>query len=181
MSRRGFALTRQERLPGRARSKPIKHRARDALGLADLRHALPIARTRAKGEAHRTSTSLDVARRRGPRVPLDPWRPARPRFFFRAMRIFPKTTAYPAPQRNRAAERWLRGLFDKLIGTAWWTAQATSSAHSRESGNPALTCIMLSQNWTPAFAGVSGRERLCAGMSGDWGASLQFRFRGGER
>ena len=29
----------------------LKHRARDALGLADLRHALPIARTRAKGEA----------------------------------------------------------------------------------------------------------------------------------
>ena len=57
----------------------LKHRARDALGLADLRHALPIARTRVKGEAHRTSTSLDVARRRGPRVQLDPWRPARPR------------------------------------------------------------------------------------------------------
>src|SRR4029077_19930492 len=85
----------------------LKHRARDALGLADLRHALPIARTRAKGEAHRTSTSLDVARRRGPWVLLDPWRPARPRFFFRAMRIFPNTTAYPAPQTNRAAERWL--------------------------------------------------------------------------
>jgi hypothetical protein len=76
-----FALTWQERLPGRARSKPIKHRARDAEGLADLRHALPIARTRVKGEAHRTSTSLDVARRRGPRVQLDPRRPARPRFF----------------------------------------------------------------------------------------------------
>ena len=30
------------------------------------------ARTRVKGEAHRTSTSLDVARRRGPRVQLDP-------------------------------------------------------------------------------------------------------------
>jgi hypothetical protein len=28
----------------------LKHRARDALGLADLRHALPIARTRVKGE-----------------------------------------------------------------------------------------------------------------------------------
>ena len=61
-------------------------------------------RTRAEGEAHRTSTSLEVARRRGPRVQLDPWRPARPRFFFRAMRIFPNTTAHPAPQRNRAAE-----------------------------------------------------------------------------
>ena len=80
----------------------LKHRARDALGLADLRHALPIARTRVTGEAHRTSTSLDVARRRGPRVQLDPWRPARPRFFFRAMRFFSKTTAHPAPQRNRA-------------------------------------------------------------------------------
>ncbi len=41
----------KRRPPGRLRSKPIKHRARDALGLADLRHALPIARTRAKGEA----------------------------------------------------------------------------------------------------------------------------------
>ena len=29
----------------------LKHRARDALGLADLRPALPIARTRAQGEA----------------------------------------------------------------------------------------------------------------------------------
>ncbi len=36
--------------------------------LADLRH-------------YRTSTSLDVARCRGPRVRQDPWRPARPRFF----------------------------------------------------------------------------------------------------
>ena len=50
----------------------LKHRARDAEGLADLRHALPIARTRVKGEAHRTSTSLDVARRRGPAGPFGP-------------------------------------------------------------------------------------------------------------
>src|SRR5690349_20905282 len=39
------------------------------------------ARTRAAGEAHRTSTGLDVARRRGPRDQLDPWRPARPRYW----------------------------------------------------------------------------------------------------
>ena len=54
------------------RGANLKHRARDALGLADLRHALPIARTRVKGEAHRTSTSLDVARRRGPAGPFGP-------------------------------------------------------------------------------------------------------------
>jgi hypothetical protein len=74
------------RPPGRVRSKPIKHRARDALGLADLRHALPLARTRAHRRGTWTSTSLDVARRRGPRVQLGPWRPARPSDSFQALR-----------------------------------------------------------------------------------------------
>lgn len=41
----------EKRPPGNAWEQTYKHRARDALGLADLRHALPIARTRAKGEA----------------------------------------------------------------------------------------------------------------------------------
>ena len=68
----GFALTWRGRPPGRARSKPIKHRARDALGLADLRHALPFRSNQSGRRAHRTSTRLDVARRRGPRVQLDP-------------------------------------------------------------------------------------------------------------
>ena len=35
---------------GEGAEQAYKHRARDALGLADLRHALPIARTRAEGE-----------------------------------------------------------------------------------------------------------------------------------
>jgi hypothetical protein len=52
-----------------------KHRARDALETADLRH-------------YRTSTSLDVARRRGPRVLRDLWRPVRPRFFGAAVRDY---------------------------------------------------------------------------------------------
>ena len=54
-----------------------KHRARDALGLADLRFFLRRAVWCDGGR-------LDVARRRGPRVRLDPWRPARPRYFSRA-------------------------------------------------------------------------------------------------
>src|SRR5690348_14335675 len=48
------------RSPGAMRSKPKKHRARDALGLADLRL------TRRK--AGRTSACLDAARHRGPWV-----------------------------------------------------------------------------------------------------------------
>ena len=40
----------EKRPPGLAWEQTYKHRARDALGLADLRHALPIARTRARGE-----------------------------------------------------------------------------------------------------------------------------------
>ena len=54
--------------PGAMRSKPHKHRARDALGFGGL-------------AALHDSTSLDVARRRGPVGPQDPWRSARPRFF----------------------------------------------------------------------------------------------------
>ena len=57
--------------PGAARSRPIKHRARDALALADLRH-------------YWISACLDVARRRGPWVLRDQMRPARPRYFSRA-------------------------------------------------------------------------------------------------
>ena len=97
----------EKRPPGLAWEQTYKHRARDALGLADLRHALPFRSNQSGRRAHRTSTSLDVARRRGPRVLLDPWRPARPRFFSGRSGSSPKTTAYPAPQRNRAAERWL--------------------------------------------------------------------------
>jgi hypothetical protein len=91
--------------PGALRSRLKKHRARDALGLGGL-------------AAIRTSVSLGTARRRGPRVRLDPWRPARPR----ACRAYPicagkkssraggrrQETAYPAPTKStRAAERWL--------------------------------------------------------------------------
>ena len=100
----GFALTWRGRPPGRVRSKPIKHRARDALGLADLRHALPF---RSNQGGRRGTPDFDKPRCREasrPAGPIGPWRPARPRFFFRAMRIFPNTTAHPAPQRNRAAE-----------------------------------------------------------------------------
>jgi len=59
----------------------LKHRARDALGLADLRHALPIARTRAKGEAQglRQASMSRGVEARGSN--MDSWRPARPRFF----------------------------------------------------------------------------------------------------
>jgi hypothetical protein len=44
------ANANEKRPPGIAWEQAYKHRARDALGLADLRHALPIARTRAAGE-----------------------------------------------------------------------------------------------------------------------------------
>ena len=71
------------------RGANLKHRARDALGLADLRHALPIARTRVKGEAHRTSTSLDVARRRGPAGPFGPLASRAPSVLFPGDADFP--------------------------------------------------------------------------------------------
>ena len=78
----------------------LKHRARDALGLADLRHALPIARTRVKGEAHRTSTSLDVARRRGPAGPFGPLASRAPSVLFPGDADFPKCRRIPAPDQK---------------------------------------------------------------------------------
>jgi len=78
----------------------LKHRARDALGLADLRHALPIARTRVKGEAHRTSTSLDVARRRGPAGPIGPLASRAPSVLFPGDADFPKCRRIPAPDQK---------------------------------------------------------------------------------
>jgi hypothetical protein len=83
----GFALTWRGRPPGRVRSKPKTPRAgRPGFGGLAARFADRSNQSARRGT--RTSTSLDVARRRGPWVLLDPWRPARPRFFFRAMRIF---------------------------------------------------------------------------------------------
>src|ERR1700709_383133 len=87
------------------RSKPNKHRARGA------------SRLGAPGVI-RISTSLDVARRRGPWVHQDLWRPARPRFFSgdadehlecRRTRRLPNNTGgealafslIPPPQRGR--------------------------------------------------------------------------------
>ena len=71
----------------------LKHRARDALGFGGLAEVW-------------TSTSLDVARCRGPRALRDLWRPARPRFFSgRAV----WNTAYPGPLKEYG--RWrLRAL-----------------------------------------------------------------------
>jgi hypothetical protein len=82
------------------RGANLKHRARDALGLADLRHALPIARTRVKGEAHRTSTSLDVARRRGPAGPFGPLASRAPSVLFPGDADFPKCRRIPAPDQK---------------------------------------------------------------------------------
>ena len=91
----------EKRPPGPAWEQTYKHRARDALGLVDLRHALPFRSNQSGRRAHRTSTSLDVARRRGPRVQLDPWRPARPRFFFRVTRIFPHHDGVPGAAKKQ--------------------------------------------------------------------------------
>src|SRR6266851_10519848 len=76
--------------PGYSRSKPKTPRA-GRLGTGGL------------AAFYRTSTSLDVARRRGPWVRLDPWRPARPRLL--GAGGWKWTTAYPAPQRIRAMNR----------------------------------------------------------------------------
>ena len=76
------------------------------LDLADLRFAAPKL---AKSEGgHRTSTSLDVARRRGPWVHQDLRRPARPRISSRqrtncrcgSVPASGQTTADPAPAKN---------------------------------------------------------------------------------
>ena len=74
--------------PGALRSKPHKHRARDALesgGLAALktRHASMSRGVEARGSSK------------------EPWRPARPRFLSGCGDLH-QTTAYPVPQRNRA-------------------------------------------------------------------------------
>ena len=74
----GFALTWRGRPPGRVRSKPKTPRAgRPGFGGLAARFADRSNQSARRGT--RTSTSLDVARRRGPWVLLDPWRPARPR------------------------------------------------------------------------------------------------------
>jgi hypothetical protein len=70
-----------------------------------------------KGEdGNRTSTSLDVARRRGPRVRLGPWRPARPRYF-----RGPRQADGPArglANNTGDGARPRHGLFDNRIGDA---------------------------------------------------------------
>ena len=69
----------------------LKHRARDAMETADLRH-------------YRTSTSLDVARRRGPRVRQDPGVP-RALGTFRERRSVSEYGVPGAAQRIRAMTR----------------------------------------------------------------------------
>ena len=74
-----------------------KHRARDALGLADLRQyglrqASMSRGVEARGSEHfclRTPRKLECA--------PDPWRPARPRFF---SRVAVRTTACPGPTKE---------------------------------------------------------------------------------
>jgi len=67
------------RPPGRVRSKPQTPRA-GRLGFGGLAARFAVSLEAERQARHiRTSTRLDVARRRGPRVQLDPWRPARPR------------------------------------------------------------------------------------------------------
>jgi hypothetical protein len=103
------------------RGANLKHRARDALGLADLRHALPIARTRVKGEAHRTSTSLDVARRRGPAGPFGPLASRAP-----SVRGGRQKTKEDGPARGLDKEygRWRLGLRDCLASSLQGWRQA---------------------------------------------------------
>ena len=72
----------------------LKHRARDALGLADLRHE---------------QTLRQASMSRGVEARGSFWTPGVPRALGSSSgrRGSSKTTAYPAPQTNRAAERWL--------------------------------------------------------------------------
>ena len=66
------------RSPGTMRSKPQTPRA-GCLGIWRT-CGLPAIAREASGGGNRTSISLDVARRRGPWVLREPWRPARPWF-----------------------------------------------------------------------------------------------------
>ena len=83
--------------PGAARSRPIKHRARDALALADLRlsglqHASMSRGVEVRGSEHyglRTLRKLVCA--------PDQMRPARPRYLRRRGGNGLRTAAYPAP------------------------------------------------------------------------------------
>ena len=97
----------------------LKHRARDALGLADLRQALPFRSNQSGRRAHRTSTRLDVARRRGPRVQLDPWRPARPR---------------SGAGGKRAKKTGLPGASIKNTGDGAWVCRIVLRVLLRQSG-----------------------------------------------
>ena len=78
--------------PGALRSKPNKHRARDALGLADLRHARRRKRRRepdlrkasmSRGVEARGSEHFRLRKPRKLECAPGPMRPARPRYFFR--------------------------------------------------------------------------------------------------
>ena len=77
------------------RGANLKHRARDALGLADLRQ-------------FRTSTSLDIARCRGPWVRWTLWRPARPRYFSSATRLELEMRLTPGRPKNRGDDARLQ-------------------------------------------------------------------------
>ena len=82
------------------RSRPIKHRARDALGLADLRfnglqHASMLRGVEVRGSEHirlRTLRKLVCA--------LDLKRPARPRYFFGSGETGLRTAAHPGPTKE---------------------------------------------------------------------------------
>jgi len=85
------------RLPGISRSRPTKHRARDAEGLADLRFALPIARTSVRGEAQGLR---QASMSRGVEARGSNWTPGVPR----ALGSFPGDADLP-PRRRRTRRR----------------------------------------------------------------------------
>src|SRR5581483_8721390 len=103
----GFVLTWQERPPGRVRSKPIKHRARDAWVWRTCGLPCRSPEPGRDGEAKRTSTSLDVARRRGPWVRPGPLASRAPSVLFAGDADLDNAGGPRRLGKNPGAERWL--------------------------------------------------------------------------
>ena len=116
------------RPPGTARSKPINTARGTPWDLADLRHY------------QRTSTSLDVARRRGPWVPWTPWRPARPRFSFGAGGLSADARRAKADGIGRRRTRRRSRIRAMALALAR-TGQARRAFSWRDPGKPGARCV----------------------------------------
>ena len=129
--------------PGAARSRPIKHRARDALALADLRlsdFSMPRCCEASRSVGPSTMVCADL--RKLVCAP-DQMRPARPRYLRRRGGNGLRTAAYPAPTKEygrrsvgwlKSESEWSRRASYRLGPAHGATAQRVTLPQSRREG-----------------------------------------------